>query len=102
MMKGVGYRPHVAGAIEAVASNGGQIMPPIMGAAAFVMAEFLAKPYREVALAALVPAMLYYVILYIQIDLEAAKLTQRSGAGATAAACRFLLWRRFILFPCWW
>jgi TRAP transporter 4TM/12TM fusion protein len=74
MMKGVGYRPHVAGAIEAVASNGGQIMPPIMGAAAFVMAEFLAKPYREVALAALVPALLYYVILYIQIDLEAAKL----------------------------
>lgn len=74
MMKGVGYRPHVAGAIEAVASNGGQLMPPIMGAAAFVMAEFLAKPYREIALAALVPALLYYTILFIQIDLEAAKL----------------------------
>jgi TRAP transporter 4TM/12TM fusion protein len=74
LMKGVGYRPHVAGAIEAVASNGGQIMPPIMGAAAFVMAEYLAKPYREVAVAAIVPALLYYVILYFQIDLEAAKL----------------------------
>lgn len=74
MMKGVGYKPHVAGAIEAVASNGGQLMPPIMGAAAFVMAEFLAKPYREIALAALLPAILYYTILFIQIDLEAAKL----------------------------
>jgi TRAP transporter 4TM/12TM fusion protein len=74
LMKGVGYRPHVAGAIEAVASNGGQIMPPIMGAAAFVMAEYLAKPYREIAVAAIVPALLYYFILYIQIDLEAAKL----------------------------
>lgn len=74
MMKGVGYKPHVAAAIEAVASNGGQLMPPIMGAAAFVMAEFLAVPYREVALAALVPALLYYTILFVQIDLEAAKL----------------------------
>lgn len=74
MMKGVGYKPHVAGAIEAVASNGGQLMPPIMGAAAFVMAEFLAVPYREIAMAALVPAILYYLILFIQIDLEAAKL----------------------------
>lgn len=73
MMKSVGYKPHVASAIEAVASNGGQIMPPIMGAAAFVMAEFLAIPYREVALAAAVPAILYYLILFIQIDLEAAK-----------------------------
>lgn len=74
MMKSVGYKPHVAAAIEAVASNGGQLMPPIMGAAAFVMAEFLAVPYREVALAALVPALLYYTILFVQIDLEAAKL----------------------------
>ncbi len=74
MMKGVGYKPHVAGAIEAVASNGGQLMPPIMGAAAFVMAEFLGRPYSEIALAALVPALLYYTILFIQIDLEAAKL----------------------------
>ncbi|MBI2997451.1 MAG: TRAP transporter fused permease subunit [Deltaproteobacteria bacterium] len=73
LMKNIGYRPHVAGAIEAAASNGGQLMPPIMGAAAFVMAEFLAVPYREVALAAAVPALLYYTILFIQIDLEAAK-----------------------------
>ena len=73
LMKKIGYQPHVAGAIEAAASNGGQLMPPIMGAAAFVMAEFLALPYREVAVAAAVPALLYYTILFIQIDLEAAK-----------------------------
>jgi TRAP transporter 4TM/12TM fusion protein len=73
LMKKIGYRPHVAGAIEAAASNGGQLVPPIMGAAAFVMAEFLAKPYREIAVAAILPAVLYYTILFIQIDLEAAK-----------------------------
>lgn len=73
LMKKIGYQPDVAGAIEAAASNGGQLVPPIMGAAAFVMAEFLATPYREVAVAAIVPAVLYYMILFIQIDLEAAK-----------------------------
>jgi TRAP transporter 4TM/12TM fusion protein len=74
MMKRGGYPPHLAAAIEAVASNGGQIMPPVMGAAAFVMAEFLSIPYGEVALAALVPALLYYLALFTQVDLEAAKL----------------------------
>ncbi|MFQ5802748.1 MAG: TRAP transporter permease [Candidatus Methylomirabilales bacterium] len=73
LMKNTGYRAHVAGAIEAAASNGGQLMPPIMGAAAFVMAEFLAKPYREIVMAALIPAILYYTALFIQVDLEAAK-----------------------------
>jgi TRAP transporter 4TM/12TM fusion protein len=73
LMKDTGYRPHVAAGIEAAASNGGQLMPPIMGAAAFVMAELLAIPYREVAVAALVPAILYYTALFIQVDLEAAK-----------------------------
>ena len=51
----------MAGAVEAVASTGGQIMPPVMGVAAFIMAEFLAVPYSEVALAALIPALLYYI-----------------------------------------
>ncbi len=73
LMKDTGYKPHVAAGIEAAASNGGQLMPPIMGAAAFVMAELLALPYREVAVAALVPAILYYTALFIQVDLEAAK-----------------------------
>ncbi|MGE5306360.1 MAG: TRAP transporter permease [Alphaproteobacteria bacterium] len=73
LMKKTGYRAHVAGAIEAAASTGGQLMPPIMGAAAFLMAEFLAIPYREVVVAALLPAVLYYVVIFTQVDLEAGK-----------------------------
>jgi TRAP transporter 4TM/12TM fusion protein len=74
MIKKSGYAPHQAGAIEAVASTGGQLMPPVMGAAAFLMAEFLQIPYSQVVLAALVPALLYYTALFIQADLEAARL----------------------------
>jgi TRAP transporter 4TM/12TM fusion protein len=74
MIKKGGYAPHQAGAIEAVASTGGQLMPPVMGAAAFIMAEFLQIPYSSVVLAALVPALLYYTALFIQADLEAARL----------------------------
>ena len=74
MIKKDGYPAHKAGAIEAVASTGGQLMPPVMGAAAFLMAEFLAVPYSEIVMAALLPAILYYVALFIQADLEAAKL----------------------------
>jgi len=74
MIKKAGYAPHQAGAIEAVASTGGQLMPPVMGAAAFLMAEFLQIPYSEVVLAALVPALLYYTALFIQADLEAARV----------------------------
>jgi TRAP transporter 4TM/12TM fusion protein len=74
MMKRSGYPPHLAAAIEAVASNGGQIMPPVMGAAAFLMAEYLSMPYGQIALAAAIPAGLYYLALFTQVDLEAAKL----------------------------
>lgn len=73
LMKASGYKPHHAGAIEAVASTGGQLMPPIMGSAAFLMAEFLAVPYSDIVIAALIPAVLYYAALFIQADLEAAK-----------------------------
>lgn len=73
LMKRGGYRPQTAGAIEAVASTGGQLMPPVMGAAAFLMAEFLQMPYSDVALAALLPAVLYYAALFIQSDLFAAR-----------------------------
>jgi len=73
MMKRSGYSARDAGAIEAVASTGGQLMPPIMGAAAFLMAEFLELPYRTIMLAALVPAMLYYLAVFIQVDLVAAR-----------------------------
>ena len=73
MMKKAGYKPHDAAAIEAVASTGGQLMPPVMGAAAFIMAELLGIPYSQIAIAATIPAVLYYVALYIQSDLEAGK-----------------------------
>jgi TRAP transporter 4TM/12TM fusion protein len=73
MMKRSGFKPEQAAAIEASASNGGQLMPPVMGAVAFLMADFLQISYADVALAALVPSLLYFVALFIQADLEAAK-----------------------------
>ncbi len=74
LMKSVGYKPYFAGAVEAVASTGGQIMPPVMGAAAFIMAEFLGVPYIHVALAAIVPALLYYFAVIVQVHFEATRL----------------------------
>ena len=71
LMKRTGFRPSFAAAVEAVASTGGQLMPPIMGAAAFVMAEFLAVPYAQVALWALIPALLYYVSVFAAVHFEA-------------------------------
>ncbi len=72
-MKKAGYTAETAGGVEAVSSTGGQIMPPVMGAAAFLMAENLQMRYAEIALAALVPAALYYVSVFTQVDLEAAR-----------------------------
>lgn len=73
LMKRTGFKPHVAGAIEAVTSTGGQIMPPVMGAAAFIMAEILGMPYIKICVAAALPAILYYIALYFMIDFEALK-----------------------------
>lgn len=73
MMKSLGYRPEFAGAVEAAASTGGQIMPPVMGAAAFLMAEFIGVPYIEVVKAAVIPAMLYFTGIFIGVHLEAKK-----------------------------
>ena len=88
LMRRGGYPAHVAAAIEAVASTGGQLMPPVMGAAAFLMAEFLQVPYRDVAIAAALPALLYYYALFIQADLLAAAqraLQHRHQRRAAAA-----------------
>jgi len=73
LMRDAGYDAKVAGAFEAVASTGGQIMPPIMGAAAFLMAEMLQITYAEVVIAAVIPALLYYFAVFVYADLEAAK-----------------------------
>jgi TRAP transporter 4TM/12TM fusion protein len=71
LMKANGFKDYTASAVEAVASTGGQIMPPVMGAAAFLMATFLGIPYAKVAISAALPAILYYVAVYIQVDLIA-------------------------------
>ena len=77
MMKKTGYKGEFAGAVEAAASTGGQIMPPIMGAAAFLMAEYMGIPYAQVALKAILPAVLYFTGIYIAVHLEAKKLGLR-------------------------
>jgi TRAP transporter 4TM/12TM fusion protein len=79
-----GFTPYRAAAIESVGSTGGQLMPPVMGAAAFIMAEFLQVPYGAVCIAAAIPAFLYYACLFFHVDLEAAK--HRIGAAKIADA----------------
>jgi len=73
LMKRSGMPARLAAAVEACAANGGQLMPPVMGAVAFVMADFLQIPYKEVAIAAILPSVMYYAALFIQADLEAAR-----------------------------
>ncbi len=74
LMRSVGYRPHFAGAVEAASSTGGQIMPPIMGAAAFIMAQFLGISYFEIAKTAIIPALLYYLAVGFMVHMEAKRL----------------------------
>jgi TRAP transporter 4TM/12TM fusion protein len=74
LMKRAGFPGHLAAGIESVGSTGGQIAPPVMGAAAFLMAEYLQVPYSQVLVAAIIPAFLYYAALFIQVDLESVKL----------------------------
>lgn len=73
LMKSVGYPPYFAGAVEAVASTGGQIMPPIMGTAAFIMAQVLGVPYSEIAISAIIPSLLYFYMCFLVTDLQAVK-----------------------------
>ena len=99
LMKSCGYQPHFAGAVEAVASTGGQIMPPVMGAAAFMMAELCGVSYLEVAKAALLPALLYYLALWVMIHFEA----RRRGLGLISSelvpSLRSILSRLYFLAP---
>jgi TRAP transporter 4TM/12TM fusion protein len=80
LMRSIGYRPEFAAAVEAVASTGGQIMPPLMGAAAFIMAEILAVPYYKVALGALIPALIFYGTVFTMVHCRA-KVLGLSGAA---------------------
>jgi TRAP transporter 4TM/12TM fusion protein len=74
LMKRIGFEPHVAGAVEATASSGGALMPPVMGAAAFVMAEFLGVPYISICKAAIIPAILYYIAIFAVVHFYALKI----------------------------
>ena len=98
MMKKIGFEPHVAGAIEAVASTGGQLMPPVMGAAAFMMAEFLGVPYLTVAKAAAIPALLYYLGLFAAIHFYSVRYDIGGIATPRAAGVRIVRRPEFYLF----
>jgi TRAP transporter 4TM/12TM fusion protein len=91
LMRDAGYPAYRAAGVQSVASTGAQLMPPVMGAAAFVMAEFLQTSYAEVALSALVPGLLYYAALFIQADLESAKLGMRGVPSSEIPPARGLL-----------
>ena len=99
MMKKTGYKGEFAGAVEAAASTGGQIMPPIMGAAAFLMAEYMGIPYAEVALKAILPAVLYFTGIYIAVHLEAKKLGLKGIPKDELPKMRNLLPRIYLLLP---
>lgn len=81
LMKKSGFKPHIAAAIEVVASEGAQLVPPILGTGAFLMAEITGIPYSKIAIAAIVPALLYYISVFIVIDIEAVKLGMRGLAS---------------------
>lgn len=99
LMKKVGYEKKTAGAIEAAASTGGQIMPPIMGAGAFIMAEITGIPYSDIAIAAIIPAILYFVSIYFMVDLEAAKLGMRGMRDDELPRVPEMLKRVFLFLP---
>src|SRR6056297_3092955 len=99
LMKQVGYRKQSAGAIEAAASTGGQIMPPIMGAGAFIMAEITGIPYTDLVIAAIIPAVLYFLSIYLMVDLEALKLGMRGMREDEIPKFRKLAKQVFLFLP---
>lgn len=99
MMKKTGYRPEFAGAVEASASTGGQIMPPIMGAAAFLMAEYLNTPYPVIAVKAILPAVLYFSGIFIAVHLEAKKLNLRGIPKEELPQGKELIGKIYLLSP---
>jgi len=99
LMKKAGYPPEIAGAVEPVASTGGQLMPPIMGAAAFIMAEFLGIPYNKIIIAAVLPAIVYYSGVYLFIDRETKRLGLRGMPKEHFKPIRYFLRKSYILLP---
>lgn len=100
LMKRTGYKPHFAGAVEATASTGGQIMPPVMGAAAFIMAEFTGISYGQIIIAAAIPAVLYYFAVGFMVHLEASKLGIQGIPKAQLPSARKILRREgYLIIP---
>lgn len=100
LMKSLGYKPEFAAAVEAAASTGGQIMPPIMGAAAFLMAEFIGIPYTTIAKAAVIPALLYFTGIFISVHLEAKKLGMKGmSKEELPKLSRVMLDRGYLFVP---
>lgn len=99
MMKRLGYRPQFAAAVEATASTGGQFMPPVMGVAAFIMAEFLGVPYFDVAIASLIPAVLFFVACGFMVHYEAKKLGLKGIAWADLPPWREVFTESFLFIP---
>lgn len=99
MMKETGYKGEFAGAVEAAASTGGQIMPPIMGAAAFLMSEYMGEPYMRVALWAILPAALYFSGIFISVHLEAKKLGLKGTSRDKLPKLRVLAKDLYLLLP---
>ncbi|MYZ47125.1 TRAP transporter permease [Propylenella binzhouense] len=99
LMKRTGYAPHVAGSVEALASTGGQIMPPLMGAAAFIIAQNLGLPYSRIVSAAVIPAAIYYLAVLIAVDLEARYRKIQPIPAADQVPLRQSLMRLHLLLP---
>lgn len=99
MMKRTGYRPEFAGAVEAAASTGGQIMPPIMGAAAFLMADYLGVPYSNIIVKAILPAVLYFMGIFIAVHLEARHLGLRGIPKEELPRIAALIKDTYLLLP---
>lgn len=99
MMKKTGYKPEFAGAVEATSSTGGQIMPPIMGAAAFLMADFVGVPYSSIIGRAILPAILYFAGIFISVHLEAKKLDLHGMPKEQLPKARKLIKKIYLLLP---
>ena len=99
LMKSVGYKPKFAAAVEATASSGGQIMPPILGSAAFIMAELIGAPYSEIMLAAIIPALLYFFTVFLMVDIEAAKNNLTGVAKEELPKRKYVLQNLYMLLP---
>lgn len=99
LMKSVGYKSKFAAAVEATASSGGQIMPPILGSAAFIMAELIGAPYSEIMLASVIPALLYFFTVFLMVDIEAAKNNLTGVSKEELPKRKYVLQNLYMLLP---